>query len=225
MIIAIDGPAGAGKSTVARALADHLGWMFLDTGAMYRAVTLAVLDRGIDPLDGGACGGVAESIDLRFDDQGRILIDGEPGEPRIRAEQVTERVSAVSAHPEVRAAVVAEQQAVGARRKGVVAEGRDTTTVVFPGALAKFYLVASPGERAKRRAKESERGDVQVVQRELESRDHQDSTRELSPLRQAPDAVLVNTDHCTIEGVVARILDVLAERGVEGAAGPRGSRR
>ena len=150
MIIAIDGPAGSGKNTVARALAARLGLAFLDTGAMYRAVTLTVLGRGVDPGDGEACGRVAQDLDLTFDSEGRILIEGQPGEPSIRGSQVDQEVSKVAAHPAVRRAVVPKQRRIAAQAipgdgksagEGIVAEGRDTTTVVFPDADHKFHNV------------------------------------------------------------------------------------
>lgn len=210
MTIAIDGPAGAGKSTVARGVADVLGWTFLDTGAMYRAVTLEVLRSGVDPNSEEACGRVAESLDLAFDDHGKILIDGVPGEPGIRSDGVTQAVSAVSAHPAVRRAVVADQRAVAAACPpdgGLVAEGRDTTTVVFPDATHKFFLIATASERAQRRARElNQMQRVHEIQAEIERRDRLDSTRLDSPLVEAPDAVRIETDGLTAGEVIERIL-------------------
>ncbi|HJM56166.1 MAG TPA: (d)CMP kinase [Planctomycetota bacterium] len=209
MIIAIDGPAASGKSTVARALAQHLNLTFLDTGAMYRAVTLRVLAEGVAPEDEEACERIAGLIDLSFDGQGRVLVDGEPGEPQIRGAAVTAAVSVVAAHAGVRAAIVPKQQAIAAAG-GAVAEGRDTTTVVFPEADHKFFLVASPLERGRRRAQE--RGEPQRAGEyaaEIERRDEQDRTREHSPLLKAADARLVDTDGCTPEQVCERLLAVV----------------
>lgn len=212
MIIAIDGPAGAGKSTVARELARVLGITYLDTGAMYRAVTLSALERGVDPADAEACGALARALELAFDEHSRILIDGVPGEPAIRSERVTTRVSQVSAHPGVREAVVARQRAL-ADQRDLVAEGRDTTTVVFPEAEHKFFLTADEAERARRRARElGEPGAVEDVRRSMSERDRLDSTRAHSPLRQDPDAVRIDTDGLDVQSVVRRILAVLAER-------------
>jgi len=217
MIIAIDGPAGSGKSTVARALAARLGLTFLDTGAMYRAVTLTMLGRGLDPGDGEACGRVALDLELGFDAEGRILIDGEPGEPRIRSAEVDHEVSSVAAHPQVRLAVVPKQRAIAisveragetSAGRGVVAEGRDTTTVVFPDADHKFFLSASLGERARRRAgQEGHPEQVTEIQAGIERRDHLDSTRSHSPLALADDAVEIDTDGLSVEQVVQQILD------------------
>ena len=217
MIIAIDGPAGSGKSTVARALAARLGLTFLDTGAMYRAVTLTVLERNLDPADGSVCGRVADELDLGFDAEGRILIGGEPGEPRIRSPRVDREVSVVAAHPEVRRAVGPKQRTIAsatdptggaAARRGVVAEGRDTTTVVFPGADHKFFLSASLDERARRRARQDGRTEqVTEVQADIERRDHLDSTRSNSPLALAVDAEQIDTDGLSVDQVVQRILD------------------
>lgn len=207
MIIAIDGPAGAGKSTVARRVARELGLVFLDTGAMYRALTWRVLELGLDPTLEEACARVARETRLTFDADGRILVDGRAGEPHIRSQEVTARVSAVSAHALVRAEVVREQQALAERRGGLVAEGRDTTTVVFPRAEHKFFLIASAAERARRRAAElgsPER--VDEIQREIEVRDAWDSERAHSPLRCPPDAVVIDTDRLDADGVVTRIL-------------------
>ena len=207
MIIALDGPAGVGKSSVARALARALGCFFLDTGAMYRAVTLVVLERKLSPGDAAACGEVARALRLDFDAHGRILIDGRPGEPAIRGSDVTAHVSEVSAHPAVREAIVAEQRALAARSQGVVAEGRDTTTVVFPQATFKFYLDASPAERARRRARQEHAPErAAEIQADLERRDRHDSSRAHSPLRAAEDALRIETDGLDLEGVVARIL-------------------
>ena len=211
MIIAIDGPAGSGKSTVARALAAHLGLTFLDTGAMYRAVTLTVLGRGLDPGDAQACGLVAEELDLGFDREGRILIDGHPGEPRIRGSEVEREVSRVAAHPAVRRAVVPKQRRIAtdgtSAGGGVVAEGRDTTTVVFPEADHKFFLIASLSERARRRARQEDPPQpVAEVQAEIERRDHLDSTRAHSPLVLAADAEQIDTEGLSVEQVVQLIL-------------------
>ncbi|MBK7876647.1 MAG: (d)CMP kinase [Planctomycetes bacterium] len=210
MIIAIDGPAGSGKSTVARRLAAELGLTFLDTGAMYRAVTLAALERDVEPMDEHACGELAQSLRLVFDVDGRIRIDGKPGEPAIRSDEVTRWVSAVSAHPRVRAAIVPQQRSQAGRGLGIVAEGRDIGTVVFPSADVKFYLTASAEERARRRA--LERGEPERFHEflaDIQRRDHHDSTRHDSPLKQADDAILVDTDGTDADGVVAKLLEVV----------------
>ncbi|MFO1010989.1 MAG: (d)CMP kinase [Planctomycetota bacterium] len=210
MIIAIDGPAGSGKSTVARRLAAELGLTFLDTGAMYRAVTLAALERGVEPMDERACAELARSLRLEFDAQGRIRIDGKAGEPAIRSDEVTRWVSAVSAHPAVRAAIVPQQRAQAGRGAGIVAEGRDIGTVVFPSADVKFYLTATAQERARRRS--LERGEPERFHEflaDIERRDHHDSTRHDSPLKQADDAILIDTDGTDADGVVAKLLEVV----------------
>ena len=206
MIIAIDGPAASGKSTLARSLARTLGLPFLDTGAMYRAVTLEVLARGVDPQDAEACAGVAETVRLGFDEEGRILIDGQPGEPGIRGPEVTARVSEVAAHSAVRRALVPLQRGV-AEERGAVAEGRDMATVVFPDADHKFFLIASAGERARRRAAQEGRPEeVASIEAEIERRDEYDSSRVDSPLRQAEDACVVDTDGLDAGGVLEAVL-------------------
>jgi cytidylate kinase len=214
MIIAIDGPAAAGKSTVARGVAAQLGLVFLDTGAMYRAVTLVVLERGIAPEDHDGCTLIARSLSLAFDRERRIVIDGRPGEPAIRSAEVTRAVSAVSAHPGVRAAIVPQQRAEAERRGGLVAEGRDMGTVVFPDADHKFFLVASAEERARRRAREL--GDLSRYDElfeDIRRRDRLDSTRADSPLVQAEDAILIDTDGLDADAVVSAVLRrVLPER-------------
>ena len=207
MIIALDGPAGVGKSSVARRLARALGFFFLDTGAMYRAVTLSVLGRGLAPTDAEACTRVARGLALDFDAEGRVRIDGEPGEPAIRSPEVTAAVSQVSAHPGVRECVVARQRALVEERPGIVAEGRDTTTVVFPGAMHKFYLTASVDERARRRAlQQGTPEQLAEIRADIERRDALDSTRVHSPLRAAKDARRIETDGRSLEEVVELLL-------------------
>lgn len=207
MIIAIDGPAGAGKSTVAKAVACALSLRFLDTGAMYRALTLVALRRGIDPTDPGACARLAREIALEFDREGRIRVDGEVGEPAIRSEEVTRNVSDLSLHPGVRAVVVERQRALAAEWGGLVAEGRDTTTVVFPDAGHKFFLIASAGERARRRALQlGVPGCVEEIRADIERRDEIDSTRAHSPLHQAADAVVIDGDRLDADGVVTAVI-------------------
>jgi len=213
LVIAIDGPAGAGKSTVARGLARALGLRFLDTGAMYRAVTLLASEAGIDPGAGPELGALAARSKLDFDNEGRIHVGARVLEPEIRSEGVTAAVSEVSAQPEVRMEIVARQQELGELWDGLVAEGRDTTTVVFPRARFRFYLDASPRERARRRALElgiPEQADR--IQTEIEARDAYDSGREHSPLRLGEDVVHVDTDGRTPEEVVAHLL-ALVETG------------
>jgi cytidylate kinase len=213
MIIAIDGPAGAGKSTVARAVAEAFGLELLDTGAMYRAVAWRALRAGTDPADSAACARVASSIRLDFDEAGRILVDGEPGEPAIRGEDVTRAVSAVSAHPEVRASIVPLQRARALRGRGLVAEGRDIGTVVFPDADHKFFLIASPEVRARRRALElGVPGREAGILGELRRRDHLDSTRPDSPLARASDAVLVDTDRLDASEAAQTIIACIRSR-------------
>ena len=197
MLIAIDGPAGAGKSTVARAVADALAFTYLDTGAMYRAIALAELRGAGDPL---AC-----AISL---DGGRVLLDGDDVTTAIRTPEVSERASEVAARPEVRAALVERQRELIAAGD-YVAEGRDIGTVVAPDAELKVFLTASPQERARRRAAELG-ADPEAVLRDQAQRDERDSTREHSPLAAAADAVAVDTTGLDIDAVVRRIVDLAA---------------
>jgi cytidylate kinase len=207
MIIAIDGPAGAGKSTVARAVAHALGLELLDTGAMYRAVAMRALEEDVDPTDGEACARVARAVRIDFDADGKVLIDGKPGEPAIRGPEVTRAVSAVSAHPGVRAAIVPLQRARAKMGRGVVAEGRDIGSVVFPSAEFKFFLTASPEVRAQRRAAELSRPDrAPEILEEILVRDRLDATRADSPLVEAPGSIRIETDRLDVTGVAEAIL-------------------
>lgn len=214
-VIAIDGPAAAGKSTTARLVAARLGYQYLDTGAMYRAVTVLALRDGIPPGDGDALTRLAEQIKIVFethDDVNRVFVNDEEMTKEIRTPEVTRHVSEVSAHPGVRAAMVALQKAIG-RNGSVVAEGRDTTTVVFPDADLKIYLDAAVNERAKRRVLDLERLGRPASQPEIEAdirrRDSYDSGREHSPLTQASDAHVIDTTDLTIEQQVDRIVGLL----------------
>lgn len=215
MIVAIDGPAAAGKSTVARALAERLGLPFLDTGAMYRAVTLVVLERGLDPSDGPACERVAREIELGFDRRGRLVVDDRLGEPDIRSERVTREVSTVSSHPGVRRAIVPLQRAFAAQG-GAVVEGRDTTSVVFPDADHKFFLMASHEERARRRAAELGKPESEgAIRADIEARDRADSSRADSPLVRVADAVAIETEGRTAEEVTELLLAHVLQSGRE----------
>jgi len=213
-VVAIDGPSGAGKSTVARGVAAALGSSVLDTGAMYRSVTLAVLKRGVDPDDGEACVAIARAavIDLPDGIPGdRIVLDGCDITAEIRGPGVTAAVSTVSAHPGVRAVLVARQREWADAHGGGVVEGRDIGTVVFPDAAVKVFLTASDAERARRRQRDEAAAaravDVERVREELERRDRLDSTRSASPLQAAPDALVVDTTELAIPDVVAEIVD------------------
>jgi len=208
VVIAIDGPSGVGKSTVARRVAAQLGMAYLDTGATYRAATLAVLQAEVDLTDERAV--LAELGDHRIDyDEDGVLLDGQSVALEIRSAAVTAAVSAVSAFPLVRTEVVNMQRRwVADRNHHAVVEGRDIGTVVFPDAPLKIYLTATPMVRAMRRAGDAEAGgtSLQEVADALAKRDHADSTRTASPLRPADDAVIVDTGDLTVDEVVARII-------------------
>ena len=199
MVIAIDGPAGAGKSTVARAVAGRLGFTYLDTGAMYRSVALAALERGVEPAV------VAPSV--RIQPAGRVLLDGRDVTDAIRTPEVSEAASRAAAEPAVRAAMVAEQRRLLSSGDWV-AEGRDIGTVVAPNAELKVFLTADPEVRARRRAAELG-ADVRSVLAEQLIRDERDATRADSPLVAADDAVTVDTTGLTIDEVVDRIAGLL----------------
>lgn len=205
MIIAIDGPGGSGKSTVSQQLAKRLGWHHLDTGAFYRAATLAVLREGVDPTDQEA---VAKAVAERHFDQqrGRMFLDGEDVSTAIRSGEVTTAVSAVAAHPDLRRHLVREQRKwVEGKGGNTVVEGRDIGTVVFPDADLKVWLMASPAERARRRAKETG-VNPEVVEADLARRDRADSGRAVDPQMPAADAVHLDTTGLPVETVVQRIL-------------------
>ncbi len=215
MVVTVDGPAGVGKSSVARAVAAALGVPHLDTGAFYRAVTLAVVRSGVDPTDAAEVLAVAAAADLDYAD-GVMLLGGEPVTEAVRAPEVVALVSAVSAFPELRRVVVARQREWVSRRGGrAVVEGRDIGTVVFPEAPVKIYLVADAAERARRRAGDPEAAGqtVDEIERRLRARDHADSTRAASPLRPAEDAVTIDTTALSLEEVVAVVLGLVAEAG------------
>ena len=205
MIIAVDGPGGSGKSTVSRRLAQRLGWLHLDTGAFYRAATLAVLKLGIDP---GNESDVADAVERRQFSQegGRMFLDGEDVSVDIRSTEVTAAVSQVSALPDVRKVMVAHQRRwVAGHERNVVVEGRDIGTVVFPDADLKIWLSASAEERAGRRALQTGE-DPEEVRKELDRRDSADSLRKVSPLTPAPDAIYIDTTGDTVDEVLDRIL-------------------
>jgi len=208
-VIAIDGPAGAGKSTIAAALAQRLALARLDTGAMYRAVTLAALRDGIDPADGTRLAALAKGLDLSVGE--RVLVDGLDATAEIRGPDVTATVSQVSAHPEVRAELVRRQRAWVESHGGGVVEGRDIGSVVFPEAELKVFLTAAESERARRRMAQAEvDGDHDAVASDLVRRDRLDSTRGASPLTVAEGAMVIDTTGRSVEGVVEEVLEVLA---------------
>ncbi len=208
MIIAVDGPGGSGKSTVSRTLAERLGWLHLDTGAFYRAATLAVLRAGVDlTVDGEVVGAV--SIRTFHQEGGRMYLDGEDVSLDIRSAGVTASVSAVAALPEIRRVMVSHQRAWVARHgRDVVVEGRDIGTVVFPEANIKIWLSASAEERARRRALQTGE-DPAVVMTELDRRDRADSGRKVSPLTPAEDAIHMDTTGMTVDEVVDQVLTLI----------------
>jgi cytidylate kinase len=207
VVVAIDGPAGAGKSTVGRAVAARLGLDYLDTGAMYRAVTFAALRRGIDPADDDSVAAVSDSVELALDDS-LVLVDGVDATVEIRGREVTAAVSAVAANARVRSELVRRQRAWVQTHGGGVVEGRDIGSVVFPDATLKLFVTASPRVRAERRVAEIG-GDVAEVEASIIERDRKDSTRADSPLTETSDAVVVDTTGLTIDEVVERILALM----------------
>ena len=210
-MIAIDGPAGAGKSTVARGVADALRFTYLDSGAMYRCVALAALDRHMDLDDGERLGDLAWELAIDFEG-GSVRLDGKPVGGRIRSPEVTVASSKVSVHPQVRQAMVKRQRELIAAGR-YVAEGRDIGTVVSPDAPLKVFLTASTKERARRRAAETGRP-VAEVRQAMEERDHRDRSREHGALRAADDSVAVDTTDLSPDQVVERIAELARERGV-----------
>jgi cytidylate kinase len=212
--IAIDGPAGAGKSTIARRVAAALGFVYVDTGAMYRAVTWRVLQQGVSPLDERRVVDVAHSLrlELKPGPEGQLVfVNGEDATGYIRSPEVTGNVSEVAKIREVRALLVAKQKEMTAA-KGVVMDGRDIGTHVLPGAEVKVFLTASPRVRAERRFKEMQGSDsgmtIEQLEQEITRRDRIDEEREVSPLVRASDAVLVDSTSMTIDDVVERILEL-----------------
>ncbi|MGO8770398.1 MAG: (d)CMP kinase [Mycobacterium sp.] len=217
--VAIDGPAGTGKSSVSRGVARALGARHLDTGAMYRMVTLAVLRAEVDPTDAAAVESVASTVQISvvYDPAGdRYYLAGEDVSAEIRGDEVTRAVSAVSSVPAVRARLVELQRAMSAGPGSVVVEGRDIGTVVLPDAPAKIFLTASAETRARRRNDQNVAAgltdDYDAVLADVRRRDHLDSTRPVSPLRAASDAVVVDTGDMSEEQVIARVLDLVEQR-------------
>ncbi|MEX2625986.1 MAG: (d)CMP kinase [Ilumatobacteraceae bacterium] len=224
MVVAIDGPAGAGKSTVGRAVAARLGLEYLDTGAMYRAVTYGALRRGVPVHDHAAVADLAAELAIEIGD-GVVRVDGVDATSEIRGRQVTDAVSAVAANSAVRVELVGRQRAWVRERGGGVLEGRDIGTVVFPDATSKLFVTASPRVRAERRVAELG-GDVDDIEAAIVERDRQDSSRHDSPLTEAAGALVIDTSTMSIDEVVDRIVaDVRREvdRGPSASAAERSS--
>ena len=217
MIIAIDGPAGSGKSTVARGVARRLGFTYLDSGALYRAVTLLALQRDADLDDGPTLGRLASAATIELDDDGdegiQVLLDGREVSKEIRTPRVTGASSTVAAHPEVRNALLKKQRALISAGNYVV-EGRDIGTVVAPDAALKVFLTADPDERARRRAAELERRGQRTAAEDVKAaiakRDRLDSTRSAAPLRVADDAITLDTTGLQPDDVISRVLELVA---------------
>lgn len=215
-VIAIDGPAGSGKSTVAKALAHRLGLDYLDTGSMYRAVAFAALQRGVDPADAEPVARIAANFDLAVD-AGAVVVDGTDASIEIRGPEVTRAVSIVAANPGVREAMRHRQLRWAEEHSGGVIEGRDIGTVVFPDAELKVYLEARPEVRAARRSREVADLAYETVAADLARRDALDQGRTHGPLRAGEDAVIVDTSDLDIEGVLDAIVAHLVSDGDDGA--------
>jgi cytidylate kinase len=222
LTIAIDGPAGAGKSTVAQRVAAEMGYLYIDTGAMYRAATWVALERKVDPNDAFTIVGLVEkaSIELKPPDESskgrvRVFVNGSDVSMIVRSRIISKFVSTIAALPGVRKILVEKQQAM-ATRGGVVMDGRDIGTVVLPNADVKVFLTASAKVRAERRLKElKEMGslaDLDTLMKEIEQRDQMDITRTASPLKRADDAVEINTDELTIDQVVSKVLELTHQK-------------
>ena len=216
--IAIDGPAGAGKSTIAKKLAQELGYVYVDTGAMYRAMAYYFLQQGIDKTDEAAINAAVDgaNVTIRYvDGAQQVLLNGEDVTGSLRSEQVGNMASNTSVYPAVRVKLVALQQKL-AQTTDVIMDGRDIGTCVLPDAQVKIYLTASVGTRAKRRYDElvekGEEPDLEKIEADIEERDYRDMHREMSPLRQADDAVLVDSSEMNIEQVVSAILEIVKEK-------------
>ncbi|MDQ1318199.1 MAG: CMP/dCMP kinase [Candidatus Poribacteria bacterium] len=216
MIIAIDGPAGAGKSTVARLVAKRLGYLYINTGAMYRAFTLKALQNEIDLENENKLVELAKDSKISFENGGsRVILDGNDVSQEIRTPEIDKKISVVVKHSRLREIMVKQQQDIG-KQGDAVSEGRDLTTVVFPDAEVKIYLDASLDERTKRRYKElKQKGydlDVTQVQKDTARRDESDKTRKHGPLRLAQDAILLDTTGMNIEQVIESILDIVKKK-------------
>jgi cytidylate kinase len=217
LVIAIDGPSGAGKSTAGRALAARLGYTFVDTGAMYRALALKAARAGADPDDATALAALLHDARIELRDEGRrVLLDGEDVSEALRTRETSALASRVSVHPAVRREMVARQRALGVRG-GVVLDGRDIGTAVFPDADVKFFVDADPRRRAERRQAEllaaGRHADLAVIEREIRERDHADTTRSDSPLVRAEGAIALDTTALNPEQVLERMLAAVRSRG------------
>ena len=225
-VIAIDGPSGSGKGTIARHVARHLGWHLLDSGALYRLVALAGLRAGLSAFDVAGHGRIAATLDVHFgmDERGdeRILLEGEDVTLQLRAEATGEAASRVAAWQEVRSALLGRQRAF-ARPPGLVADGRDMGSIVFRDAGLKIFLTASAEIRAQRRYKQlKEKGlsvSLPALSAEIAERDRRDTTRAVAPLIAVPEAILVDSTALTIEEVVGRVIELARERFPEAARG------
>ncbi len=215
-VVTIDGPSGSGKGTVGRALAQRLGWHFLDSGALYRLVALAALDRDLPLDDEEALAALARGLDVRFDlETDSVWLDGRPVGERLRAEETGNAASRVAALPAVRSALLERQRAFR-QPPGLVADGRDMGTVVFPDAPLKIYLTASAAERARRRYNQlKEKGmeaDLAALEREIAVRDERDMNRPVAPLKPAPDAVILDTSDLDIPATIDQALALVRDR-------------
>ena len=216
-VIAIDGPGGSGKGTIALRLAKELGWNFLDSGALYRLVALAAMNRGIEPDNEIALAELAAALKVDFDakdDETRCILDGEDVSDQLRSESVSAFSSHVASHPEVRKALVQRQRDFR-MPPGLVADGRDMGTVIFPDAIHKIFLTASVEERAQRRYKQlKEKGEsvnLSRLFRDIEKRDERDRTREVAPLVAADDAVTIDSTRLSVDEVMSAICEIIAK--------------